>query len=107
MKAKILNLLLLLTFILTLAAPLTGVVIHKLASTAFLLLCLLHTFRYRSALNRKRYALLGLIVLAFVSGIFGMIYEETAWILAGHKVLSIGVVFALAIHTYIFRKRMR
>ena len=104
---KLVNVSLLLTFILTIMAPLTGVIVHKLVSTLFLLLCLLHTFMYIKTLNAKKYAALGLVVIAFVSGIFGMIYDEISWILAAHKVVSIGVVFVLAIHIYVFHRKFK
>ena len=75
MKSKILNYLLLITFICTIMAPLTGVMVHKLASTLFLLLCVAHTFVYRRRLNGKRFLLLGMVAVAFLSGILGMIFE--------------------------------
>lgn len=106
MKAKILNILLFITFMVTILAPLTGLVIHKLASMIFLLLCLIHAIMYREKMNRKRYVLLGMIFLAFISGIVGMILDEVPMILAVHKALSILLVFALAIHIFVFHKRL-
>lgn len=107
MKSKLLNDLLLMTFICTLMVPLTGVIVHKLASTLFLLLCVAHTLVYRKQLNGKYILLLGLVAVALVSGIFGMIFEETPLILAMHKVISIALVFWLAIHIFVFHKRLR
>lgn len=106
-KAKIINGLLLITFLLTMAVPFTGVIVHKLAATAFLLLCLIHTIMYRKCLNGRKYAVLGLVAAAFVSGIFSLIYEELPWILAVHKVVSIAVVALLAIHVYTFYRKFR
>ena len=106
MKAKILNILLLITFILTIMVPVTGIIVHKLASTLFLLLCLIHTFLYRKKMNAKKYIVLVMTIIAFVSGIFGMIYEEIPWILAAHKATSILLVFGLAIHIFVFHKRL-
>lgn len=106
MKTKLGNILLLITFFLTIMAPLTGMVVHKLASTAFLLLCLIHVIRYKNGMNGKRYLALALIVLAFVSGIFALIYEEVALVVAIHKALSIITVFSMAIHIFVFHRRM-
>ena len=46
MKSKILNILLLAAFVVTIMAPLTGIIVHKMASVFFLLLCLIHTIVY-------------------------------------------------------------
>lgn len=46
MIKKILNILLLLTFILTLMVPITGIMVHKLVSALFLILCIIHTVVY-------------------------------------------------------------
>lgn len=102
-----LNYLLLFTFIITNLVPLTGIAIHKMASAIFLLLCIIHTIVYRKQLDSKRWLMLGVVVVAFISGLFGMIFDEIALILALHKVISIGTVFTLAIHIFIFHKRMR
>ena len=107
MKSRILNLLLLISFIVTMMVPLTGMMIHKLASVLFLLLCLFHTILYRKKMNGKRYALLGIIMVSFLSGIFGMIFEEIPMILAIHKAISIISVFFLAIHIFVYHKRIR
>ena len=49
-----LNFLLLISFIVTIFAPLTGIHIHKMASTLFLLLTLVHTIVYRKTLGAKK-----------------------------------------------------
>ena len=49
---KILNIALLITFILTIMVPLTGVHIHKMASTFLLLLSIVHTITYNHCLDR-------------------------------------------------------
>ena len=103
---KIFNLALFISFIVTLAVPLTGIVVHKLASVLFLLLCIIHTVVYRRKLNGKRIWLLAAILLSFLSGIFGMILDHIPLVLALHKVLSIAVVFFLAIHVFIFHRKM-
>lgn len=102
-----LNYLLLISFIITNLVPLTGITIHKMASVIFLLLCIVHTIKYHEKLQWKRIGLLGIIILAFLSGLFGMIFDEVPLILALHKVISISSVFALAIHIFIFHRRLR
>ena len=103
---KALNLLLLITFVLTIMVPLTGVHLHKLASTLFLALCFVHTILYRKQLNFKRYLLLALILLAFLSGLFGMILDHIPLLLILHRCISIGVVFFAAIHIFVFHKKI-
>ena len=90
---RILNLALLVSFIATILVPITGVHIHKLASVFFLLFCIVHTVVYCRHLNAKRWLLLGMIVLSFVTGLFGMIWDEIPIVLALHRVISIAVVF--------------
>ncbi len=106
MKYKLINRLLLITFFITIMAPLTGIIIHKMASALFLILCIVHTILYRKQMNAKKYLVLGSVFLAFISGIFGMIYDEIPVILALHKGISIIIVFMLAVHTYVFHKRL-
>lgn len=106
MKSRILNLLLFISFILTMMVPLTGLIIHKLASVVFLLLCFVHTIVYRKKMNWKRWGVLGIILVAFSSGIFGMIFDEIPVIIAIHKAISIFSVFFLAIHIFIFHRKL-
>ncbi|MBO5097896.1 MAG: heme transporter CcmB [Agathobacter sp.] len=106
MKSRILNLLLFISFILTMMVPLTGLIIHKLASVVFLLLCIVHTIVYRKKMNWKRWGVLGIIIIAFFSGIFGMVFEEFPVAMAFHRAISIASVFFLAIHIFVFHKRM-
>lgn len=103
---KALNIALLVSFLVTVMVPLTGVHIHKLASTLFLLLSIVHTLVYRKKLSAKRYLLLALIVTSFATGILGMILDQYPMVLIGHRVISIAVVFFLAIHIFVFHKRM-
>ena len=105
MKSKILNILLLISFIVTMMVPLTGLKVHKLVSVIFLLLCVVHTIVYRKKMNGKRWAVLAIIMLAFFSGIFGLILDDIPLVLALHKVISIGSVFILAIHIFVFHKK--
>ncbi len=104
---KILNCGLFISFLLTIMVPLTGVHIHKLASTVFLLLSIVHTCIYRKKLNGKRWGLLLLIVISFVTGVFGMILHHIPLVLILHKTISIAIIFFLAIHTYIFHRRLK
>ena len=103
---KTLNIALLLSFLVTIMVPLTGVHIHKLASVLFLLLSIVHTIVYRKKLGVKRLLLLALIVVSFATGLFGMILDQYPLVLQIHKAVSIAVVFFLAIHIFIFHKRL-
>ena len=102
---KILNIALLISFIVTIMAPLTGVHVHKMASVIFLLLSIVHTFRYRRKLGARRWLLLGLIVVSFTTGLFGMILDQFPIILILHRCISISVVFFLAIHIFLFHRK--
>ena len=103
---KTLNYALLISFVITIMVPLTGVHIHKLASVIFLLLSIVHTVIYRKQLNAKRWLLLAMILLSFVTGLFGMILDQVPLVLAFHRVISIAVVFFLAIHIFVFHKKL-
>ena len=104
---KLLNLALLISFIVTVLEPLTGIIVHKLASVLFLLLSIIHTIVYRKKLGVKRWLLLGLVLLSFATGLFGMILDQFPIILILHRVTSIAVVFFLAIHIFVFHKKLR
>lgn len=103
---KALNYALLISFVITIMVPLTGVHIHKLASVIFLLLSIVHTVVYRKQLNAKRWLLLAMILLSFVTGLFGMILDQVPLVLVFHRIISIAVVFFLAIHIFIFHKKL-
>lgn len=105
MKGKILNYLLLITFVCTIMVPLTGIKIHKLSSALFLILCVVHTIIHRKNMDKKRFALIGMVVVSFISGILGMIFEEIAVIMILHRVISICIVFFMAIHIFIYRRK--
>lgn len=51
---RLLHWLLLISFVVTLSVPLTGLIVHKLASAVFLLLCLVHAAVYRRRLGPRR-----------------------------------------------------
>ena len=103
---KLLNLMLLLSFVITIMVPLTGVHVHKLASVLFLLLTLVHTAVYRRKLGAKRWLLLGAVVISFGTGLFGMIWDHIPMVLILHRAISIGLVFFLAIHIFVFHKKL-
>ena len=104
---KFLNIALLISFLVTIMVPLTGVHIHKLASVLFLLLSIVHTITYRKKLGAKRWLLLALIVVSFATGLFGMILDQFPIILILHRCISIILVFFLAIHIIVFHKKLR
>lgn len=104
---KVLNIALLISFAVTVLVPLTGVHIHKIASVIFLLLSIVHTIAYRKKLGVKRWLLLGLILVSFASGLFGMILDQLPIVLILHRVISIALVFFLAIHIFVFHKKLR
>lgn len=104
---RIPNFLLLASLIVTFLAPLTGIVVHKLASALFLLLCLVHTLLCRRGITVKRLAMLAVVGLAFASGVLSLIFDRIPLVLALHKVISVGSVAFLAVHIFIFRKRLR
>ena len=103
---KLLNIALLLSFLATVLVPLTGIHIHKLASVLFLLLSIVHTVIYRKKLGIRRWLLLGMILISFVSGLFGMILDQHPIILILHRCVSIALVFFLAIHIFVFHKKL-
>ena len=103
---KVLNTALLLSFLITILVPLTGIHIHKLASVLFLLLSIFHTVLYRKKLGARRWLLLALILVSFATGLFGMILDQYPIVLILHRCISIALVFFLAIHIFVFHKRM-
>lgn len=104
---RFLNITLLVSFLITIMVPLTGIHIHKLASVLFLLLSIVHTITYRKKLGAKRWVLLALIAVSFATGLFGMILDQFPIILILHRCISIALVFFLAIHIFVFHKKLR
>ena len=103
---KILNIALLLSFVATIMVPLTGIHIHKLASVIFLLLSLVHTIVYRRKLGAKRWLLFITILVSFATGLFGMILDHIPMVLISHRAISIALVFFLAIHIFVFHRKL-
>ena len=104
---KILNIALFLSFAVTIMAPITGIHIHKVASVFFLLLSFVHAIVYRKKLGLLRWLLLGMVLICFTSGLFGMILDHIPIILILHRAISIVMVFFLAIHIFAFHKKLR
>lgn len=104
---KLLNIALLLSFAATVMVPLTGIPVHKLASVVFLLLSVVHTVVYRRKLGPRRWLLLATVLISFASGLFGMVLDHIPLVLILHRAISIAMVFFLAIHIFVFHKRMR
>lgn len=96
---RFLNIALLISFLVTIMVPLTGVHIHKLASVLFLMLCIVHTMVYRRKLGAKRWLLFGLFMISFATGLFCMILDRGPIIMVLHRCISIALVFFLAIHS--------
>ena len=103
---RVLNYLLTISFILTILVPITGIKIHKLASTLFLLLSLIHVFLYRKRVDYKYILVIVLTIVSFVLGILGLVMIEYPMILVLHRTISIVLVFLLAIHIYKFHRRL-
>ena len=103
---KLLNIALLISFAVTVLVPLTGIHMHKLASVLFLVLSIVHTVTYRKKLGAKRWLLLGLILISFATGLFGMILDHIPGVLILHRAISIVLVFFLAIHIFVFHKKL-
>ena len=103
---KILSIALLISFIVTIMVPLTGVHVHKMASVIFLLLSIVHTIVYRKKLGAKRWLLLALIVISFATGLFGMILDQYPIVLIAHRAISIAVVFFTAIHIFVYHRKL-
>lgn len=103
---KIFHFALLISFIVTLLVPLTGIHIHKLVSVIFLLLAFVHMILSRKKSGDHTVWLMALVVLSFATGLFGMILDQYPIILILHRVISIAVVFFCAIHIYRYRRKI-
>lgn len=111
---RVLNYLLAISFVLAIMVPITGIIVHKLAATLFLVLALIHVFLYslihvflyRKRLDYKYILIIVLTVLSFVLGILGLIMVEHPIILTFHRTVSIVLIILLAIHIYKFHRRI-
>ena len=104
---KGLNFALFFSFLLTIMVPLTGIHIHKMASAIFLILCIVHTVTYRKRLGTKTYLLLVMVILSFATGLFGMILDHIPMVLILHRCISIAIVFFMAIHIFVYHRRLQ
>ena len=103
---RVLNYLLAISFILTIMAPITGIIVHKLAATLFLILALIHVFIYRKRLDLKYTLIIVLTIVSFVLGILGLVLVEYPIMLTLHRTVSIVLIILLAIHIYKFHRRL-
>lgn len=103
---KSLNICLVISFIMTIMEPVTGIGIHKMAAAMFLVLSLIHIAVYRKKADFKRWLLLVIILLSFFSGCAGMIWEQLPVFSKLHRAVSIAAVFFLAIHIFRFRRAL-
>lgn len=103
---RVLNYSLAISFILTIMVPITGIIVHKLASTLFLVLALIHVFLYRKRMDLNYILIIGLTIVSFVLGILGLVLVEYPIMLTLHRIVSIVLIFLLAIHIYKFHRRL-
>ena len=103
---RVLNYLLAISFVLTIMVPITGIIVHKLASTLFLVLALIHVFLYRKRLDYKYILVIVLTIVSFVLGILGLVMIEYPIVLTLHRTISIVLVCLLAIHIYRFQRML-
>ena len=95
---RVLNYLLAISFVVTIMVPITGIIVHKLASTLFLVLALIHVFLYRKRLDYKYILVIVLTIVSFVLGILGLVMIEYPIVLTLHRTISIVLIILLAIH---------
>lgn len=103
---RVLNYLLAISFIVTILVPITGIQIHKLASTLFLLLALIHVFLYRKRLDYKYILVIVLTIVSFILGILGLVMIEYPIVLTLHRTISIVLVCLLVVHIYRLHRRL-
>ena len=103
---RVLNYLLAISFIVTILVPITGIKIHKLASTLFLLLALIHVFLYRKKVDCKYVLVIVLTIVSFILGILGLILVEYPIVLILHRTISIVLVCLLTVHIYRFHRML-
>lgn len=103
---RVLNYLLAISFIVTILVPITGIMVHKLASTLFLLLALIHVFLYRKKLDYKYILVVVLTIVSFILGILGLVLVEYPIVLVLHRTISIVLVCLLAVHIYGLHRRL-
>ncbi len=95
---KAINISLLISFLAVIMEPVTGIPVHKAAAALFLLLSMIHAVLYRKKQGAKRWLLPAAILLSFLSGLCGMIWDQIPIILKIHHAVSVAVVFLVGIH---------
>jgi hypothetical protein len=105
MLKKVLNYLLVISFIITILVPITGVIIHKMAATFFLLLSIIHVIIYSKKMNLKRYLLLVMIIISFALGVMAFIYPDSLWE-STHVIISFFIMMFLAIHMFLCHRKL-
>nr|WP_317398449.1 heme transporter CcmB [uncultured Gemmiger sp.] len=91
--------------LLTVLQPLTGPVVHKLAASVFLLLCVGHMLACRKKLTGTGVALLAVLLAAFITGVPALVQGGTAG--AVHAVLGILCLCAMAAHGFARRRVLK
>lgn len=89
----------------TMMQPLTGAMVHKMAASVFLLLCVGHMIACHKKLSGAGVALLMLLLAAFATGVPALIQGGTAG--AVHAVLGILCLCAIAAHAFSRRRSLQ
>lgn len=91
--------------LLTLFVPLTGIHIHKVMGTFFLLFCIIHIIKTRRKFTLSKFYLLILVLVSFITGVFAYIYDLEI-IKSIHTILAILMIAFVGIHIYIYHRRV-
>ena len=105
MGKKVLYGILSLSGLVTLLQPLTGSVVHKMAASVFLVVCVGHMIACRKKLTGAGVALLALLLAAFASGVPALMQGGAAG--AVHGVLGILCLCAMAAHGFARRRALK
>lgn len=87
----------------TIAVPITGIHLHKVGATLFVILSAIYAFTQNNYSKKVIFGFLGFAVLIFVMGLLGMINAHIPALLSVHKALSLLFV-AMLIAGYITSK---
>lgn len=105
MGKKVLYGLMSLSGLVTLLQPLTGSVVHKIAASVFLVVCVGHMIACCKKLTGAGVALLALLLAAFASGVPALMQGGVAG--AVHGVLGILCLCAMAAHGFTRRRALK
>ena len=89
----------------TLMQPLTGSVVHRVAASVFLVLCVAHTIAARQKLTGAGVGLLALLLAAFATGVPALMQGGMAG--AVHGVLGILCLCAMVCHGFVRRRALK